>query len=215
MSYVHKQSNVYSRISAIFILVRVLLLLYSMIYGLQVEAFIGLGLTFWGVIFALARSGKYVESSLLDVTAKSAYSTLERVIADLKFAGQGYYIAPYPPDASLPQYLTNLKEPVVFISDNFNGKPSVDELANGKFFSEKNKGVFIVSPGSGIMAQIEKEQHFDFSKVEMQELLEILPHCLTEQFNLARTADMTMTDNTVTFKAQESCMKAYTVRQFP
>ena len=51
------------------------------------------------------------------------------------------------------------------------------------------------------MAQIEKEQHFDFSKVEMQELLEILPHCLTEQFNLARTADMTMTDNTVTFKA--------------
>ena len=139
MSYVHKQSNVYSRISAIFILVGVLLLLYSMIYGLQVEAFIGLGLTFWGVIFALARSGKYVESSLLDVTAKSAYSTLERVIADLKFAGQGYYIAPYPPDASLPQYLTNLKEPVVFISDNFNGKPSVDELGKRKIFFRKKQ----------------------------------------------------------------------------
>jgi hypothetical protein len=92
-----------------------------LLFGLQIAAFIGLGLTFWGAIFALARSGKYVESSLLDATAKFAYSTIDRMINDLKFNGQGYYIPAFPKDVYLPEYLKNLKEPVVFISENFDG----------------------------------------------------------------------------------------------
>ena len=36
----------------------------------QIAAFIGLGLTFWGAIFAVARNGKYIESSLLDGARK-------------------------------------------------------------------------------------------------------------------------------------------------
>lgn len=201
MSRAHKQSNNSIRISAIFLAVGILLLVYSILFGMQVEAFIGLGLTFWGALFALARSGKYVESSLLDGTAKSAYSTIERMINDLKFNGQGYYLSPYPQDATLPEYLRNLKEPVVFISESFDGKPSVDELASGKFLSEKSRGVFIASPGSGIMMQMEKRLQLDFSKVEMTELIELLPKCLTEQFNLAKSANLAQSENGVNFKA--------------
>ena len=117
---------------------------------MQIAAFIGLGLTFWGAIFALTRSGKYVESSLLDGTAKSAYSTIDRMINDLKYNGQGYYIPAYPQDVALPEYLKNLKEPVVYISESFDGKPSIDELAQGKFLSAKTQASLLLRLALGL-----------------------------------------------------------------
>jgi hypothetical protein len=188
-------------IAVLFLAVGILLLAYSMLFGLQIAAFIGLGLTFWGAIFALARNGKYVESSLLDATAKSAYSTIDRIINDLKFNGQGYYIPAYPKDVNLPEYLKNLKESVVFISENFGGKPSADDLAARRFLSEKTHGAFVTSPGSELMAQIEKQLQLDFSKIPIEELTEILPSCLTETFNLAKSVEMSVVENGVSFKA--------------
>ena len=196
-----KRINASLRIAGVFLVAGVLLLAYSMLFELQIAAFIGLGLTFWGAIFALARNGKYVESSLLDSTAKSAYSTIDRMINDLNSNGQGYYIPAYPQDENIPEYLINLKEPVVFISESFDGKPSVEELAAGKFLSTKMRGVFITSPGSGLMAQMEKQLQLDFSKTTIQELCGILPRCITENFNLARVLDMKVLKNGVSLKA--------------
>ncbi len=188
-------------IAGVFLAVGALSLVSAVLLDLQIVAFIGLGLTFWGAIFALTRTGKYVESSLLDGTAKSGYSTIDRMINDLKFVGQGYYIPAYPKDVLLPEYLKNLKDPVVYIAESFDGKPSVDELAAGKFLSAKTQGVFVTSPGSGIMAQIEKQLQMDLSKVNLEELSEFLPKCLTEIFNLAKTAEMTLIPNGASFKA--------------
>ena len=121
-----------------FLAVGVILLGYSFLSGLQVAAFIGLGLVFWGALFSIARNGKYVESSLVDATAKSAYSTTDRIITDLKLNGQAYYLPAYPQDVNVPQYLSKLREPVVFISESMDGKPPVEELAAGKFLCRKN-----------------------------------------------------------------------------
>lgn len=196
-----KKNSNSSAISALFLVTGLLLLAYSMLFGFEVAALIGLGLTFWGVLFAFARKGKYVESSLLDATAKSAYSTLDRMINDLKFNGQGYYIPAYPKDVNLPEYLKNLKESVVFISDNFDGKPPVDDLTAGRFLSEKKNGVFVTSPGSELVAQMERRLKLDFSQIPMNELVEILPNCLTETFNLAKSVEMSLAGSGVSFKA--------------
>jgi hypothetical protein len=188
-------------IAIVFLALGITSLVASIPFDSQVAAFIGLGLTFWGAIFALAKSGKYVQSSLLDGTAKSGYSTIERMINDLEFNAQGYYIPAYPKDVILPDYLKNLKDPVVYISENFDGKPSVDELAAGKFLSAKSHGIFVTSPGSGILAQIEKQMKMDISKVNLQELTEFLPKYFTEIFNLAKTSEMAVLPNGVSFKA--------------
>ncbi len=176
-------------------------LAYSVLFNMQVAAFAGLGLTFWGAIFALAKNGKYVESSLLDSSARSTYSTIDRVVNDLKYKGQGFYIPAYPRDVIIPEYLKNLKEPVVYISESFDGTPSVDELAAGKFLSAKSNGIFLTAPGAGIMAQIEKQLRIDLSKISVEELSEVLPKSLTETFNLARTAEMHVLPDGVRFKA--------------
>ena len=196
-----KKSNSTAGTAVIFLALGVLSLVASVFFNLQIAAFIGLGLTFWGAIFALTRTGNYVESRLLDGTAKSAYSTIERMVNELKYNGRGYYIPAYPKDIFLPDYLKNLRDPVVYISENFNDKPSIDELAAGKFLSSKTQGVFLTSPSSGIMAQIEKRLQMDLSKISLQELSEFLPKCLTEIFNLAKTAELTLTPQGANFTA--------------
>jgi hypothetical protein len=168
----------------------------SILYNWQVLAFIGLGLVFWGAIFALSRPGKFVDGSLLDSTANSVYSTLDRLINDLNYNGRGYYIPTYPKDAFLPEYYRNLTESVVFISDeNFTGLPAVEELAAGKFISDKDRGVFITSPGSGVLNQMEKQLNLDFTTISIQELCGLLPRCMTEFFNLAKEMDLQVLDD--------------------
>lgn len=201
MSSVRKKSNAALQFAGAFLVAGVVLLVFSMLLGMQIAAFIGLGLTFWGAVLALTRSGKYVESSLLDSSARSTYTTVDRMINDLKFNGQGFYIPAYPKDVFLPEYLKNLKEPVVFVSESFNGKPSIDELASGKFISSQTRGFFITSPGSGIMAQVEKQMRLDLSKINLSDLCEILPRCLTENLNLARNAEMALLPTGANFKA--------------
>ncbi|MCW3995062.1 MAG: hypothetical protein NWE98_02790 [Candidatus Bathyarchaeota archaeon] len=189
------------KIAAVFLSVGVVLLAYAILFEMQIAAFVGLGLTFWGAVFSLARSRKHVDSSLLDGTAKSSYSTIDRMINDLKYNGRGYFIPAYPRDVFLPEYLQNLREPVVFISESFDGKPSIEELAEGKFLSAKANGVFITSPGAGILSQMEKQVQLDFSKIDLQELAQIVPSCLTGTFNLVRNADMTILGDEVGFRA--------------
>lgn len=196
-----KNSSSSSSFAALFLAFGGLILAYAFVSEMQIAAFIGLGLVFWGAIFAVARTGKYVEGSLLDSTAKSTYSTIDRMMNDLNYSGQGFYIPAYPRDVFLPEYLKNLKEPVVFISETFDGKPSVDELAAGKFLSAKTRGVFVTSPGSGIITQLEKQLQIDLSTINLGELTEILPKCFTELFGLARHAEMILSPDGASFRA--------------
>jgi hypothetical protein len=97
------------------------------------------------------------------------------MINDLRYNGHGYYIPTYPKDAYLPDYFKNLKESVVFISDeNFTGCPA--------------------SPGSGILNQIEHQLNIDFTTVPLAELCSLLPRCMTEFFNLAKEMDLQILD---------------------
>ncbi|MGD6808922.1 MAG: hypothetical protein ACQCN3_04410 [Candidatus Bathyarchaeia archaeon] len=178
-----------------FFAVGVLLLASSVWFSWQVVAFIGLGFVLWGAIFSLAQPGKYVDGNILDSTAYTVYSTLDRMINDLKFNGHGYYIPAYPQNAYLPEYYKNLKDSIVFIADeNFNGLPALEEVASGKFISEHDRGVFITSPGSGLLHQIENQLNVDFSTVPTAELCNILPRSMTEMFSLAKEMDMQVVD---------------------
>jgi hypothetical protein len=195
-----KKSNAIG-FATVFLGIGAVLLVFALIFELQVLAFIGLGLTFWGAVLALARDGKYVDITLLDSTALSNYATIDRMITDLASKGRAYYIAAYPKDVFLPDYLKKLRDPVVFISDNFNEKMVVDDLASGKFFSSKTNGFFISSPGAAIMSQVESYLHLDLSKISINELADIFPKFLTETLNLTKNAQITLTSNGAQFKA--------------
>jgi len=193
------------KIGIIFIVPGALSLIFSILNNSQILAFIGLGLTFWGALFFFVRPIKYVKSSLLDSTAISSYSTIDRIVKDLKYKGKSYYIPPYPKEVYLPEHLKGLKNMIVFISaDSGPDMPSIEEMAKSGFLLENPKGICVAPPGLGLLTQFEKELRTDITKLDLKELCETLPPIILENFQLAKEIEMKTEKNQVHLKIFDS-----------
>jgi len=158
------------------LIIGALSLVGSLIASSTTLAFIGLGLTFWGALFLFTRPIKFVRGSLLDWTAISSYTTIDRMLEDLDYKGKGVYVPPYPKDVYLPEYLEGLKEMIVFISAKSTPEmPTIEEMARKEFLVKNPKGVCISPPGYGLMSLFEKEMRTDFSNINIESLYNILP----------------------------------------
>lgn len=198
MKKVNAIKNDSLRIAGIFLTLGISTLIAAVLYNSTIFSFIGLGLVLWGAIFFAAKPGKFVENSLLESTINPTYATLERIINDLNYNKRSYYLPAYSQNGFLPEYFKNLKDSVVFVSgDDFVGLPSVEEMVGGKFLSQKDHGMFVVSPGSGILNQIERKVNIDFTTVPVSELCSILPRCMTEFFNLAKEMELQVVNDSL------------------
>lgn len=196
------------KIGIIFIIPGALSLVFSILNNSQVLAFIGLGLTFWGALFLFIRPLRYVESSLLTSTVMASYTTIDRIVKDLKYKGKGYYIPPYPKEIYLPEHLKGLKEMIVFISaDSGTSMPSIEEMAESRFLLENPKGICVAPPGLGLLTRFEKELRTDITKIALSELCESLPQLILENFQLAKEIEMKLQENQIYLKVFDSIYK--------
>jgi hypothetical protein len=193
------------QIGLVFAVPGILCLAYSVLSQSQVLAFIGLGLTFWGALFFLVRPLMYVRGGLLNTASTPFYSTVDRILNDLKYEGRGLYVPPYPRRAYLPEHLKGLKETVVFISaDSDSSPPPVGEMAIGKFMTKNPKGILLIPPGSGLMEQLERSTRTDFTKMSLEDLCASLPQLILENFQLAKEIDMKNENGQVHLKTTDS-----------
>ena len=192
----------------LFLISGIVSLVLSITYESQILAFVGLGLTFWGALFILITSERYVEGSFLDSTAISSYLTIDRIIKDFNLKSKGYYMPPYPKEVYLPEHLKGLKDMVVFVSaENEGGMPSIQELAESKFFLQNPKGVLVTPPGLGLLTQIEKKMNVDFTKMSLNEMCEAMPHYILNNFSFAKEMEMTLEGGQISLKLFDSIYK--------
>ncbi|MGB9914271.1 MAG: hypothetical protein ACPLIG_00875 [Candidatus Bathyarchaeales archaeon] len=202
------------KVGAALIIPGALALAYAILKNSNTLAFIGLSLTFWGVLFFFIKPARYVASSMLTSAALSEYFTTDRILRDLKINGKAYYIPPYPKDVYLPQHLKGLKESVVFISSSTSGMPSIEELAKSKFLLENPNGICVSPPGLGLLEQLEKELKRDITKIQLDELFEILPPLITENLQLAKEVEIKQEDSQIYLKMIGSPYRAlYTAEE--
>jgi hypothetical protein len=205
-----------SRIGMVFAVPGILSLGFSIVTDSQVLAFIGLGLTFWGALFFLVRPVAYVRGSVLGMTTVTMYSTIDRIVKDLNYKGNGIYVPPYPRDAYIPEHLKGLKEAIVFISADANSAlPSVEEMATSKFMTKKPRGICITAPGSGLVDQFEKMLRTDMTKMSLEDLCDSLPQVILENFQLAKEIEMKTEDHRVIMKTIDSVFKNLYSEQGP
>jgi len=172
----------------------------SIVYTSSILAFIGLGLTFWGALLRFARPVRYVKSSLLDSTAVSTLTTLNRVMADLNYKGNGIYLP--------PRYLKDLKEGTVFIPyEKEIITPTMEELAQEKVFLRNPNGVCLTPPGLGLANLFEKELGTSFSKVDLDYLQNKLPKLFIEGLEIAEGFEMNTHGDTTHVRITESIYK--------
>jgi len=179
------------RIGFVLLALGAVTLIGSVVKDSQVLAFIGLGLAFWGALFLFARPIKFVKSTLLDSTAISSYTTIDRMIQDLNYKGKPIYVPSYPKEAYLPEYLKGLKEMIVFIpAEDIFVTPTVEEMARRQFLLKNPKGICIAPPGYGITNLIEKELRTEFTQIDMERLYSSLPTIVIENLELAKELEI-------------------------
>ena len=83
-SWASSVSRESTKIGIILLVAGIITLSVSILLNSQTMALVGLGLTFWGVLFILMAPLRYVEGRLLISTAISMYLTTDRIIGGLK-----------------------------------------------------------------------------------------------------------------------------------
>lgn len=156
-------------------------IVFSLTFASTILAFIGLTLTFWGILFLLILPGKYVTSEVLDSMALSSLSALNKIIADSNCHGKAVYLPPYPKDVYVPQHIRELKHGSVFISKKNDEVGSVIEQA----FVKNPKGLRLIPPGLSLANLFEKELGVELFNTNLDFLIDTLPDVLVEDLELA------------------------------
>ena len=197
-----------SKIGFTLIIVGALVLVASFVATSTVLAFIGLGLAFWGALFLFAKPIKFVRSTLLDSTALSSYTTIDRIIDDLNYKGKPTYIPPYPQEAYLPEYLKGLKEMIVFISaKDITTMPTLEEMAKRQFLVKNPKGMCVTPPGFALVSLFEKELGADFTKIDLDGLYKSLSTVIMNNLELASNFEIDAEKELIHVKITESVYK--------
>ncbi|MGD8506191.1 MAG: hypothetical protein PVF15_05945 [Candidatus Bathyarchaeota archaeon] len=203
------------KIGSIMLIIGTLTLVGSVVTTSAVLAYIGLGLTFWGALFLFARPIKFVRGSLLDSTAISSYTTIDRITQDLNYKGKPIYIPPYPKEAYLPEYLRGLKEMIVFIpAEDAIVMPTIEEMAKKQFLLKNPKGICIPPPGYGLVSLFERELKAEFTQINLDELYSTLPSIIAHSLELAKEIEMGPENDLIHVKIIDSVYQdLYSVEQ--
>ena len=196
------------KIGFILLAIGALTLVGSVVQTSAVLAFIGLGLTFWGALFLFARPLKFVRGALLDYTAISSYTTIDRITEDLNYKGKPIYIPPYPKEAYLPEYLKGLKEMIVFIpAEDIVAMPTFEEMAKKQFLLKKPKGICIAPPGYGLINLFERELKAEFTQIDLERLYSSLPTIIVKNLELATEIEINPEKDLIHVKIIDSVYK--------
>lgn len=171
-----------SKVAYTFLSFGIISLASSIIYNSSILAFIGLGLTLWGGLFLFIKPARYVRANLLDSTAISSLTAIDKILTELNYHGKGIYLP--------PRQLNELKEVVVFVpKKNKILIPQPKEIAQGKVFINPD-GMFLIPPGQGLLTLYEKELGKDLSKVNLNNLSTDLPKLLIEDLELLESLEI-------------------------
>ncbi|MGQ9513700.1 MAG: zinc ribbon domain-containing protein [Thermoproteota archaeon] len=69
-------------------------LFMSIMYESSILAFIGLGLTFWGILLLFIRPMNYVRSEFMKAMTKAYYDLMQRLLSHLGYDGDPIYLPP-------------------------------------------------------------------------------------------------------------------------
>lgn len=180
-------------------------LILSTIYTSSILAFIGLGLTFWGIILAYIRTEEYVKEELLSAAALPPLETINQLLEELDYKDKAVYLP--------PKYMADPEASKVYIPKQEDGKlptPEQTQKHGNKLFIDNPKGLFLTPPGAALVKTFENTLQTSFTRVDLQYVQEKMPKLLIEDLEIAQNFDMEIKENRVCIKMKNSAYKNVT-----
>jgi hypothetical protein len=189
---VSKQKNSSTLVGYLLLGIGLLALMVSILVSSTILAFIGLGLTFWGVLSFFVQSKNYVQSGLMSASAISSLKTIDKMIVGMGYREKGVYLRTDGPE----------KVAVFVPSEPFARIPRSINL--GETFSNDPEGLLLPPPGLALSSLIEKKLGFDLRDCGVEPLVQALPKVLVEDLEIARDVEIELKGNYVKVKLVDS-----------
>ena len=177
----------------------IIALTLSIIYTSSIPAFIGLGLIFWGIILTYIQNEEYVKEPLFEATALSPLATLNQIIQDMNYTGNGIYLS--------PRYFKNPEANKAYIPKQKDQKlPTPEQIQNqeNQLFTQEPQGMLITPPGAELNKFFEKALGTSFTKVELSYLEQNMPKLFTEDLEISQTFQIKTENDKITITLENS-----------
>ena len=171
----------------------------AIIYSSPVPAFIGLGLTFWGIILTYIKTEDYVKKPIMDATATSLLTTLNQTLQELDYKGKAIYLP--------PKYLNDPAAAKAYIPKSRTGKlPSPEQtqelencpLPRNPYPPRNPYGILITPPGADLTKLFEQTLGTSFARTSLENLQRNLPKLLIEDLEIATDIDIQLVQSKTT-----------------
>ena len=157
----------------------------SIIYESTILAFIGLGLTFWGILSLYISLERYVKQTILTSTTIPSLMNLDQILSELKYEGKPIYLP--------PKYSRNFETTRIFIAKNKRSKlPTAEEIQQQgeKIFLKDPEAALITPLGLSLSKLFEKTLGTTFTKADLEYLQQNLPKLLIEDLEIAENVEI-------------------------
>jgi hypothetical protein len=174
------------------LLLGLIALLLATVYAVSIPAFIGLGLTFWGIVLLYIETEEYTKTTILDATATSLMTTLNQTIQELDYKGKAVYLP--------PKYLNNPEATKAYLPKLTTGKlppPEQTQKLEAQASTPNAQGLLITPPGAELTKLFEKTLGTTFTRMNLDNLQQTLPKLLIEDLDLATDLEIQQTSSTI------------------
>lgn len=172
-------------------------ILLSVFYESTVLAFIGLTLIFWGCLFVLVLPAKYIKNEIMDYLSVSSMYAIDQIIRDSDFRGKAIYI-PVLRGSYLPHFI-GLENEFVYIPRR---NVKIEKAIEGAFI-KRTKELRLIPPGLGLADLAEKKLGLNFSNLNLDSLIEILPTVMTHDLEMAEDVEISLEGSEVRTKIRK------------
>ena len=180
----------------------VVALILSTIYNSSILAFIGLGLTFWGIIIFYIRTEEYVKRKLLDTTVLPQLETINQMLREQNYKGKAVYLP--------PKYLANPEANKAYIPKQEEEKlPTPEQIQKHEteLFLKNPNGLLLTPPGAELTRLFEKTLETNFTRTDLQYLQQNMPKLFIEDLEIAQNFDLEIKNNKIHVKIENSAYK--------
>jgi hypothetical protein len=173
-------------VSVALVLVGAASLLESVTLSSLVLTFIGLGLTFWGLLFVFVRPSRYARAELVDSTALSSIQVIDRIAFELGYHGKGIYVPTKGPEPIRVFVPAEKESPI----------PNAEKITDELFYTEP-KGFAILPPGLELAKLFRERLVKRSGGLTLKILQDDLPRLLTDQLEIMEDFEMKVEGDTV------------------
>jgi hypothetical protein len=158
-------------------------------------AVLGVSIAFWSALLLYLTPTKNVFLDLLNASASTSGSNIERSLIEFNSAEKGVYLP--------PQNLRNFESSLVFVPKTPQTTlPAPDETSD-KLFAEKKNGLFLTPPGLALSMMFEHELGLSFRKIDFSQMQRMITR-LIHNLEFAEDAQVRVQDRTITLEVTAS-----------